>query len=250
VSEIEVTWQDRVARITLNRPPLNILTASMLEAFTAGVTAAAEAHVLVIAASGRAFCAGVDIAEHLPEKAQAMLARFHGACRALAALDIPTIASVQGAALGGGCELVALCDFVIAARSATFGQPEITVGALPPVAVATLAGVVGPRRAMSMILLGEAISAEAAAEAGLVTTVVDDDHLAAATAQLVSKLSVLSQPALRLTKRAAQTVFRRQFQAALDDAERIYLHELVRTEDAREGVVAFLEKRRPVWKHR
>lgn len=250
MSEIEVTRQDAIARITLNRPPLNVLTSSMLDAFTAALDAASDAHVLVIAANGRAFCAGVDIAEHLPEKAEPMLARFHRACRKLLALDIPTVASVHGAALGGGCEIVALCDFVIAGRSATFGQPEIKVGAFPPVAAAALAALAGQRRATALMLLGESITAEAAQDAGLVTSVVEDEQLPAATDQLVGKLTALSRPALRLAKRASLGAFRQHFEEALERAERLYLRELIATEDAREGIVAFLEKRAPAWKHR
>ncbi len=249
-SLIGYTHTDGVARITLNRPPLNIFTSAMLAEFTSAVAASADAHVLVIEAAGKAFCAGVDIGEHLPEKAPPMLAQFHHSCRSLLALDLPTVASVQGAALGGGCEVATLCDFVIAARSATFGQPEIKVGAFPPVAAAALATMTGQRQAMALMLLGETISADAARDAGLVTTVVDDGQLAAATAGLVTKLAALSRPALRLAKRASIAEFRKMFDDALARAERLYLQELITTEDAREGITAFLEKRAPVWKHR
>lgn len=247
---VESSRVDGVARITLNRPPLNVFSSPMLEEFTAAVTGASDAQVLVIGANGRVFCAGVDVAEHLPEKAPPMLALFHRACRRLLALDIPTVASVQGAALGGGCEVAMLCDFVIASRSATFGQPEIKVGAFPPVAAAVLAELVGSRRAMALMLLGEPIGAEAAQAAGLITSVVDDGHLEEATHQLVAKLTALSRSALSLAKRAGLAAFRRAFDEALDQAEQLYVEDLIRTEDAREGIMAFLEKRAPAWKHR
>lgn len=247
---VHLARADGTARITLHRPPLNIFTSAMLREFIEAVEASADAHVVVIDAAGRAFCAGVDIVEHLPETAPAMLAQFHRACRRLLALEMPTVAVVQGAALGGGCELVLLCDFVLAARSATFGQPEIKVGAFPPVAAAALSAVAGPRQAMALMLLGEPMSAEAAQAAGLVTSVVDDGQLQEATAQLVGKLAALSRPALRLAKRAGLTAFREAFDQALERAERLYVDELLRTDDAREGIVAFLEKRAPAWKHR
>jgi len=247
---IRTAQTDGISRITLNRPPLNIFTAAMLREFTAALEASADAHVVVLDAVGKAFCAGVDIAEHLPETAPPMLAQFHRACRSLLALDVPTVAVVHGAALGGGCELVMLCDFVVAARSATFGQPEIKVGAFPPVAAAALVAVAGQRRAMSLMLLGDTISAEAAQAAGLVTTVVDDSALPDTVAQLIGKLTALSRPALRLAKRAGLAAFRRAFDEALEQAEYLYVHELIRTEDAREGIVAFLEKRAPAWRHR
>ncbi|MDR7427016.1 MAG: enoyl-CoA hydratase-related protein [Armatimonadota bacterium] len=248
---VELVRQDGIARITLNRPPLNILHSPMLEELTAALgDAAADSRVLVIGARGRAFCAGVDVGEHTPERAGPMLARFHRMCRRLIALDIPTVAAVHGAALGGGCEVVALCDIVVAARSASFGQPEIKLAAFPPVATAALAQVVGLRRAMALILTGESMTAEAAQAAGLVTTVVDDEALAGEVERVVGRLSALSGPALRLAKRAALEGFRRVFEEGLQQAERIYLHDLLATDDAREGIAAFLERRTPAWRHR
>jgi len=247
---VEFLRQDGVARITLNRPPLNILHSPMLEELAAALEEAAAERLLVVAAKGRAFCAGVDVGEHTPERAGAMLDRFHTVCRRLVALDIPTVAAVHGAALGGGCELVALCDLVVAARSATFGQPEIKIAAFPPVAAAALAQVVGLRQAMPLLLTGETVTAEAAQAAGLVTTVVDDGALADEVERLTAQLAALSGPALRLAKRAALREFRRVFEEGLREAERLYLQDLLATEDAREGIAAFLEKRAPAWRHR
>jgi cyclohexa-1,5-dienecarbonyl-CoA hydratase len=248
---LELTRRDGIARITLDRPPLNILHSPMLEELAAALEdAAADSRVLVIAGRGRAFCAGVDVGEHLPESVAPMLTRFHEMCRRLIGLDIPTVAAVHGAALGGGCEVVALCDIVVASRSATFGQPEINLASFPPVAAAALAQVTGLRPAMALMLTGEAITAEAAQAAGLVTTVSDDDALAAEVERVVARLGALSAPALRLAKRAALTEFRRVFEAGLFEAERLYLDDLIATADAREGIQAFLEKRAPVWRHR
>lgn len=247
---VELLRQDGVARITLRRPPLNILHSPMLEELTAALEEAAAERVLVIAAKGRAFCAGVDVGEHTPERAGAMLARFHGMCRRLVALDIPAVAAVHGAVLGGGCEVVTLCDIVVAGRSATFGQPEIKLAAFPPVAAAALARVVGLRRAMALMLTGETVTAEAAQAAGLVTTVVDDEALAGEVERVVAHLSALSGPALRLAKRAALDEFRRAFEEGLRQAERLYLDGLLATDDAREGIAAFLERRAPAWRHR
>lgn len=246
---VEVSHRDGISRITLNRPPVNVLTSAMLEELTGAITEAAEARVVVLAARGKAFCAGVDVGEHLPERVGPLLERFHAACRALLALDAPTVAAVQGPALGGGCELILLCDFAVAARSATFGQPEIKLASVPPVAAAALERVVGLRRALSLILLGDVIPAEAAHAAGLVTAVAEDAALADAVEGLVGQLTQLSAPALRTAKRAALRGFRRSFDETLREAERLYLEELIGTADAREGITAFLEKRAPVWRH-
>lgn len=250
MSLIEYSQTDGVARITLNRPPVNVLTSAMLEEFTGVLDEASEARVVVLAARGKAFCAGVDVGEHLPERVAPMLDRFHGACRALLALNAPTVAAVQGPALGGGCELVMLCDFAIAARSATFGQPEIKLASFPPVAAAALGRVAGLKRALSLILLGDVVSADAAQAAGLVTTVADDAELEGAVEGLVGRLARLSGPALRAAKRAVLQDFRHSFTQTLREAERLYLEELIDSADAREGITAFLERRAPVWKHR
>lgn len=248
---VELVRQDGIARITLNRPPLNVFHSPMLEELTAALDdAAVDNRVLVIAARGRAFCAGVDVGEHLPEKVAPMLAHFHGMCRRLIALDIPTVAAVHGAALGGGCEVIALCDIVVAARSATFGQPEIKLASFPPVATAVLAQVMGLRQAMALMLTGEPITADAAQAAGLVTIVVDDEALAGEVERVTARLAALSGPALRLAKRAGLAGFRRAFEDGLVEAERLYLDDLIATADAREGIQAFLEKRAPVWRHR
>lgn len=247
---LDLARRDGIAWITLNRPPLNVLHSPMLAELTAAVDEAAESRVLVIAARGKAFCAGVDVAEHTPEKVGPMLERFHTMCRRLVALDIPTVAAVQGAALGGGCEVVALCDFVVAARSAAFGQPEIKLAAFPPVAAAALAQVVGLRQAMALVLLGESMTAEAAQTAGLVTTVVDDETLSAETERFAARLAALSGVAIRAAKQAGLSTFRRAFEDGLREAERLYLEDLITSEDAREGIAAFLEKRPPVWRHR
>lgn len=247
---IEVARTDGISRITLNRPPVNVLNSAMLEEFTAAITEAADARVVVLAARGKAFCAGVDVGEHLPEKVAPLLGRFHAACRGLLALDAPTIAAVHGPALGGGCEVVMLCDFVIAARSATFGQPEIRLASYPPVAAAALEHLVGLRRALSLMLLGDVLTADAAQAAGLVTTVTDDGALEETVEGLIGRFAQLSAPALRMAKRAALQNFRRAFEEALQAAEHLYLHELIGTADAREGITAFLEKRAPVWRQR
>lgn len=247
---IEVVRRDGVTQITFDRPPLNVLHTPMLEALHAALVDLGDARVLVVGGRGKAFCAGVDVGEHAPERAGPMLQRFHAVCRRLISLEIPTVASVQGAALGGGCEIVALCDVVVAARTATFGQPEIRLAAFPPVAAAALASVMGLRQAMALILLGEPISAEAAQATGLVTTVVESDRLEEETARIAGRLAAFSGPALRLAKRAGLGAFRRVFAEGLQEAERLYLDDLLATADAREGIIAFLEKRAPVWRHR
>lgn len=249
---IQFQETEAVARITLNRPPLNILTTAMMEEIHDALTGAASSpkrRAIVLNAAGKAFSAGVDVAEHTADKVQSMLEAFHKIFRTLIETDVPTVAVVQGPALGGGCELAMMCDFIVAARSAIFGQPEIKVGVFPPVAAVSLPYLVGARQALRLILLGETIGAEEAARLGLITLAVPDEAVEEEGEKLIAALTGLSAPVLRLAKRAALQPIRHLFHRSLEEVERLYLQDLMATHDASEGLAAFLEKRKPSWRH-
>jgi cyclohexa-1,5-dienecarbonyl-CoA hydratase len=242
----------RVARITLNRPPLNVLNLEMLAELDRAFkkVAAEQPAVLVLAAEGKAFSAGVDIADHTEDKVGGMLELFHNVFHTMNDMDAPIIALVQGAALGGGCELITACDMVLAASSAKFGQPEILVGAFPPVAAVELPRVVGVRRAAEMLLTGEGLDAAAAAAAGLINHVFADDTFAAEAERFINKVSRNSGAVLAYTKEAMRMGRGRSLAEALPDLETLYLDKLMQTHDAREGLSAFMEKRRPDFQDR
>ncbi len=249
---IDVASSPGIARITLHRPPLNILNTAMIGELDAALRAAAgesTTRAIVLAARGKAFSAGVDVGEHTREKVAAMIGAFHRLCRTLVEIDVPTIAAVAGPALGGGCEITALCDIVIAADSAIFGQPEIKVGVFPPAAAAAFPWLFG-KPGLASILLGETWTAARARELGLVTEVVPEGAVDDAVERVVGALAGLSAPVLRLAKRAALGAFRRHFTEALAWAEHVYLEDLMATADASEGLDAFLARRAPVWRHR
>jgi len=249
---VEVRHEEGVRWITLNRPPHNILTIAVMRELATALRTAAEdrtVRAIVLSARGRSFSAGVDVEEHTADRVYEMMGSFHDLCRTLAWVDVPTVACVQGPALGGGCEVVALCDVVVAAEEATFGQPEIRVGVFPPVAAAAFPFLFG-KRGLPPLLTGEILPARRAQELGLVTEVVPSEHLEEAVRRVVGQLQVHSGAVLRLAKRAAVGSFRRWFTEALEEAERLYLGELMSTEDAHEGLRAFLEKRGASWKHR
>ncbi len=242
-----------VARITLNHPPLNVLNIpTMKEIITAleGLRGDRQTKVLVIAAEGKAFCAGVDVKDHTADKVDEMVEVFHRIFRLMWSLDIPTVAAVNGAALGGGCELATFCDMVIASEKATFGQPEIQVGVYPPVAVVTFPRLMPHMKAMELLLTGEVIDAREAERLGIVNRVVAKDSFEEELSSFVGKLTVLSGAVLRLTKRAALQGLGLGFEEALDGSEELYLKRLMKTEDATEGLQAFVEKRKPIWKDR
>ncbi len=244
--------QDNVARITLNRPPLNILDIPMigeLHEALARVQSASDAKVLVIAHQEKAFSAGVSIQDHTPDKVREMLKKFHGMIGLLHSLDIPSIALVDGMALGGGCELAVVCDMVLASERASFGQPEIKVGVFPPVAAVLFPPLVGRNRALELLLTGEPIDAAEAQRIGLINKVFPAATFGELTGEFIRKLTSLSGSTLKLTKRAVDRGLDKSLSEGIAAVEHLYLGELMPTEDAREGLNAFLEKRKPVWKN-
>ncbi len=241
-----------VAKISINRPPLNILNAETLSELTMALeTARTDPSVNIVVISGvgdRAFSAGVDIRDHLPEKVGSTLNVFNEVFYALQRLDKPTIAVVNGVALGGGCELAMGCDMIIASEKAQFGQPEITVAAIPPVAVVLLPRLVGSAKAFELILTGDTITAAEATRIGLVNKVVPQEKLEEATREMITKLKEKSPIVLKLTRMSLRQMLDADFKKELESVTDMYLNLLMRTEDAVEGLKAFLEKRKPHWK--
>lgn len=246
---------DRVARITFARPPLNILTIAMMKEIVSAlnrVSQTPDTCAIVFAASqaSGAFCAGVSIEEHKAETVFQMLDGFHSIFRALNGVSKPVIALVGGAALGGGCELAAFADIVIASGAARFGQPEIKLGVFPPIAAFILPRVIGEKKAREMILTGELLTAGAAHSLGLVNHVVADNALEAKCEELLATFRQLSVPALEMARRAMVQTWALTFDDALKCTEDLYLNELMSFKDPQEGVEAFIAKRPPKWKHK
>jgi cyclohexa-1,5-dienecarbonyl-CoA hydratase len=160
-----------------------------------------------------------------------------------------TVSSVYGSCLGGGCELAIFCDLVIADETAKFGQPEIQVGVLPPIAAQVMPRIIGRKAAMDLILSGRIISAQEALDMGLINRVVKSDLLQE-TEQFIKPYLNLSAEVLRITKKTVKAGLVDDFEPSLKVIEDIYLNELMTTNDAQEGLKAFLEKRRPEWKNR
>ena len=252
---IKFNLEDRVARITFAPPPLNIFNIAMMREIGLALSECGSRSELVAivfdaAPDTRAFSAGVAVEEHAEETIYQMLESFHAIFRSLEQLAKPTIAVVDGAALGGGCELVAACDIVISSERARFGQPEIKLGVFPPVACLLLPLIIGDKRARELILTGELISASQAARLGLVNHVVPSEQLQQKTDEILAKLRELSGASLEATRRAIDLGRGRSLDAALSEVENLYLHELMKTEDANEGIRAFMEKRKPTWRNR
>src|SRR5256714_594416 len=247
--------EDRVGRKGGARPPLNVFNIAMMGEINRAVAECATDRSLVAilfeaAPGARAFSAGVAVEEHVEETIYQMLDSFHGIFRALEQSAKPTVAVVDGAALGGGCELVAGCDIVIASERARFGQPEIKLGVFPPIAALLLPRIIGEKRARELILTGELIDGQEALRLGLVNYLVPAAQLGAKADEILHRLRELSTSALELTRRALDIGRGFSFKETLDQIENLYLNELMKTEDASEGVRAFMEKRKPVWRNR
>ncbi len=248
---LRVETENDLATITLDRAPLNVLTIAMIhELDTALYDLAANKRLKAVAlrAEGRAFCAGVDVADHGPDRVEEMIRGFNRLVVRLRAFPAPTVAIVHGAALGGGAELAIACDLVLAGASARFGQPEIKLGVFPPIAAAFFPRMMGHQQAARLLFTGASIPADEAARLRLVTMVAPDEELATSANDLLDQMRGLSAAALRLTKRALRYGADLGGSAALEPIEALYLTDLMATADATEGINAFIEKRQPVWR--
>lgn len=252
---VRLETRSRCVYLTLDQPPLNVLDLATLNALDQALDTVSERpdlHMLVILGGGtRAFCAGVAIEDHTGDKIPAMLDAFHGALRRLFALELITVAAIDGHCLGGGMELAAVCDLVIATERSTFGQPEIGLACFPPVAAALYPTLFGPGRTYDLLLTGRKISSRQAEAMGFVARRLPDGELSQGVDRLVGEITDQSLPAVRATKKAIRAGQPQVelFDRALAESERIYLEELTPCADLDEGVRAFLEKRPPRWQH-
>lgn len=247
---IEATLQDGLGTITLNRPPVNVLNIAMMTEINQvldGWIGQKDLKAVLFQAKGKCFSAGVDVGEHMGDLAPRMIEAFHGMFRRMDRLGIPTIASVYGSCLGGGCELAVFCDLVIAADDSKIGQPEIQVGVFPPIAAQIMPRIIGYKAAIELILSGKIIGADEALQLGLINKAVPRDKLEGETAAFVKPYLKLSAEVLRSTKKAIRAGLDDDFEPSLQRIEAIYLDELMKTADAQEGLHAFLEKRKPQW---
>ncbi len=250
---VTVRVEDGIGTLTLDNPPVNILTRAVMASLReelAQLAAEPSLRVLVLQAEGKHFSAGADVGEHMPPEFEEMIPEFIDTIAAIAAFPQPVIAAVRGRCLGGGFELIQPADLVVAGEGATFGQPEILLGVLPPAACALLEELVSPGLAAEMVFTGDSITAQQAFEAGLVRRVVPDDQVEGEALELAGRMARHSAAALRSAKHALRGGSAARRADALRQAGEVYVGELMQTEDAVEGLRSFLEKRKPEWKHR
>ncbi len=250
---VHAAVEDGIGRLVLSHPPLNILTRDILASLRqelASLATDSSLRVVQFSAEGKHFSAGADVGEHLPPDYEGLIPEFLETVAAVDAFPVPVVAAVRGRCLGAGFELIQVVDIVIAGEGAQFGQPEIFLGVLPPAACALLPDRCDRAAAADIVFTGDSISASEAARVGLVRQVVPDDDVDRATTELAVRIARHSAAALRATKRALRCGVASRRSEALAAAGGIYLEELMKTEDAEEGLRAFLEKRKPTWRHR
>lgn len=250
---ILVDTKDGAAIITINRPPVNVMNIATMREMGAAIKdrlADPGVKILVITASGsRAFSAGVDVADHVPERMKDMLESFDSIITSILYSEKLTLAVVNGMALGGGLEVVLCCDMVLASDKSTFAAPEIKLGMFAGAGAILLARLAPMRKAMEIICSGDNMNAREAEMAGIVNKVVPVESLEAEKARFIARFTVNSGIAMKMAKKTVTRGYMRDVTDAMHEGEKIY-EELMKTEDAHEGMKAFMEKRKPVWKNR
>jgi cyclohexa-1,5-dienecarbonyl-CoA hydratase len=244
--------KDKVARITLNAPPSNWLTILMMKEINEVLLAVKHdptVQLLIFDHAGeKAFCDGVDVADHTEDKVNEMIEVFHRMFRLMEELDCTTVAVVNGRSLGGGCELMAFCDVVVASEKARIGQPEIAVGVFPPIAAAWFPKIIGLKKTYELLLTGKIINAKEAEAIGLVNVVLPVENFKEGVDKFLGDFLNKSRAVAMWTRRAIKAGLNVNFLEALRLSEVMYLDGCMKTEDAVEGIGAFMEKRKCVWK--
>jgi cyclohexa-1,5-dienecarbonyl-CoA hydratase len=250
---LKVEKRDGVARVTLDRPKHNVMNIEMMRELNAqleGFIADANLKCVVFLGEGPSWCAGVEVADHKPEMVEEMIATFNRIFDLTEKIEVPLIAAVQGACLGGGMELAIACDIIIASQKAIFGQPEIKLGFFPPYAAMRLPQLVGPAKAIEICTTGRRYRAAEAQSIGFVAHVVEKDAFEEAVENMVAEITQCSPLIIRINKRAVKTHLGLGFADAIRGVGDMFLYKLMKTEDTLEGIASFEDKRRPEWKNR
>ena len=252
---VEMEVAENVAWLTMKRPPYNVLTADMMLEMARAIGELHEERsvrviVLQAAKDCTAFSAGVAVEDSRPERAFQTLEAMQAVFNNFLETSKPVVTVVNGPAIGGGCELAALGDIIIATPKARFSQPEVKLGVFPPLAAVILPHVIGHKRALEMIFTGEPLSAQEAQRLGLVSRVIPEEKLAEELQVILKKITEQSAPVLEMAKRVLYDTIGLPLPDAMRKSTDIYLNQLMELEDAQEGLRAAVEKRKPVWQDR
>lgn len=244
---------DGIAQITLARPKHNVLNIEMINELNSvleGIIAANELKGVVIDGEGPSWCAGVEVGDHKPAVVDKMIAAFNRIFELIEQINVPLIAAVHGACLGGGMEVAIACDIIVATKQATFGQPEIKLGFLAPYAALRLPALIGPAKTIEVCTTGKIYTSEEARNMGFVAYTVEDDRLGEKVNELVKEIQTSSPLIIRLNKEAIKQHLGMEFPKAVQSISDFFLNRLMKTEDTLEGLKSFQEKRKPIWKNK
>lgn len=250
---VKVRVEGDVGRLTLDRPDHNLLNERMLSELAVGINSFGDRtniKLIILDSATKAFCGGIEIGEYTQRRIFQMLDAFHSAFSAMLDTSKPLLVVVNGPAFGGGAELAALGDLVIATPKAKFAQPEIKLGVFPPLAAAILPYLLGPKQALELVLTGETMSAERARELRLVNWLVPEDELQKKIDDVTAKVTAQSAPVLTMAKKAIMGSLGLPLRDGVRGSMKVFLNELAELEDSQEGLRALVEKRAPKWKNR
>jgi len=250
---VKVRVEGDVGHLTLDRPDHNLLNERMLSELAGGINSLGDRNnikLIILDSAVKAFCGGIEIGEYTQRRIFQLLDAFHGAFTAMLDTSKPLLVVVNGSAFGGGAELAALGDLVIATPKAKFAQPEIKLGVFPPLAAAVLPYLLGPKQALELVLTGETMSAERARELGLVNWLVPEDGLQKKIDEVTAKVTAQSAPVLTMAKKAIMGSLGLPLRDGVRNSMKVFLNELAELEDSQEGLRALVEKRAPKWKNR
>ena len=250
---VKVRTEGGAAWITLNRPEHNLLNEAMLREIADGIEYLgdrADIKLVLLESACKVFCGGIEVAEYTSQRVFQMLDAFHAVFAAMLETGKPVICVVNGPAIGGGAELAAFGDMVIATPKARFAQPEISIGVFPPLASTILPYLVGPKTALELVLTGEPVTAERALELGLINRLVPEAKLDETLKAIIVRLTNHSGAVLTMAKKAILGGIGMSLQDGLKHSRNIFLNELYRLEDSQEGLHALVEKRKPNWKNK
>lgn len=245
--------EGEVARLTLDRPDHNMLNERMLAELASGIDSLegrGDVKLIVLDSAAQSFCGGIELGEYTPRRAFQVLDAFQRAFTAMLDTAKPLLIVVNGPAFGGGAELAALGDLVVATPRAKFAQPEIKLGVFPPLGAAILPFIVGPKLALELVLTGEVINAERAQSLGLVNRVVSENKLDLTVKEMSEQVTAHSGPVLTMAKKAILGSMGLSLRDGVRQSMAVFLNELSSLEDSSEGLRAIAEKRSPKWKNR
>ena len=242
----------RLLRLRLNRPKANLIDAAMIDALDRALAdhlGNSGLGAVIIDAEGPNFSYGASVEEHLPDRCENMLRAIHGLILRMVDAPVPILAAVRGQCLGGGLEVALAGHLLFVAPDAVLGQPEMMLGVFAPAASCLLPELIGPQRALDLLLSGRTISGTEAAVAGIAHMAAADPE-AAALGYFDRHLKSKSASSLRYAVRAARFDYAQRVKSKIASVERLYLDELMKTRDAVEGLQAFIAKRAVQWQHR